>query len=315
MPVPSAATLRVQQHMVDRWAATVGGTAVPLEMAYDPGVPRTSESGVPDGQPVVEAGRRVGANTWASSPLYVATPAAVRAFGLGRTMAAAPHAEVVSSMPDSTALTLVGGTRRGLPDDVSPTAHAPGSRYGSEPHAFVTPAAVTAHGARTVPVGWLVTVRHDLTGEDRAAGRNMAAANGLVTEVRNARDDLRALRYGSVAAGGAVALAVLAMTVGTLRAESTDDLRTLTATGATSRTRRGLTAATAGGLALAGTVLGTFGAYVILLAAYRDDLGALTHVPVPALLMAFPGVPLLATAAGFLTAGREPPDLARRSAG
>jgi putative ABC transport system permease protein len=315
VPVPSPAALRVQQRMVDRWAATVGGTAVPLEMAYDPGVPRTSAPGIPDGQPVVEAGRRTGANTWASSPLYVATPAAVHAFGLGPTMAAAPHAQVVSSMPGSTPLSLVGGTRRGTPGDVTPTAHAPGSRYASEPHAFVTPAAVTAHGLRTVPVGWLVTARHDLTGDDRAAGRDMAAAGGLVTEVRNARDDLRAMRYGSVAAGGALALAVLAMTVGTLRAESADDLRTLTATGATAGTRRALTAATAGGLALAGTLLGAAGAYTILLAAYRDDLGALTHVPVPALLTAFPGVPLLAAAAGFLAAGREPPNLTRRLLG
>ncbi|MGW0661042.1 hypothetical protein [Streptodolium elevatio] len=102
------------------------------------------------------------------------------------------------------------------------------------------------------------------------------------------------------------------MTVGTIRGEAADDLRTLTATGATRRIRRNLTAATAGGLAAAGVVLGTVGAYLVLTGAYFDDLGTLGHVPYGPLALALLGVPVPAAATGWLIAGREPPSTARR---
>jgi putative ABC transport system permease protein len=112
-------------------------------------------------------------------------------------------------------------------------------------------------------------------------------------------------------AGALLALAILAMTVGLIRSESAGDLRTLTATGATSRTRRTLTATTAGALAFLGALLGVVGAYVVLSATYYDDLGYLSHVPVMYLVLAVIGVPLAATAAGWLLAGREPRAIAR----
>jgi len=52
------------------------------------------------------------------------------------------------------------------------------------------------------------------------------------------------------------------MTVGLIRSETAGDLRTLTATGASSATRRTLTGATAGALAVLGAVIGTTGAYL-----------------------------------------------------
>jgi putative ABC transport system permease protein len=70
------------------------------------------------------------------------------------------------------------------------------------------------------------------------------------------------------------------MTVGLIRGEAAGDLRTLTATGATSTTRRTLTAATSGALALLGGLLGAIGAYIALLAGYHNDLSALSRVPV-----------------------------------
>jgi putative ABC transport system permease protein len=48
----------------------------------------------------------------------------------------------------------------------------------------------------------------------------------------------------AIGAGAPLALAILAMTVGLIRSERAGDLRTLTATGATSRIRRTLTGAT-----------------------------------------------------------------------
>ena len=101
------------------------------------------------------------------------------------------------------------------------------------------------------------------------------------------------------------------MTVGLIRSESAGDLRTLTATGATSRIRRTLTATTAGALALLGALLGVAGAYVMLAALYRDDLGYLSDVPFLYLALAVVGVPLAAFAAGWLLAGREPPAISR----
>ena len=115
----------------------------------------------------------------------------------------------------------------------------------------------------------------------------------------------------ATAAGALLALAILAMTVGLIRSESAGDLRTLTATGATSRIRRTLTATTAGALALLGALLGVAGAYVVLAAMYYDDLGYLSDVPVLYLALAVVGVPLAAAAAGWLLAGREPPAIAR----
>ena len=101
------------------------------------------------------------------------------------------------------------------------------------------------------------------------------------------------------------------MTVGLIRSESTRDLRTLTATGATSGIRRTLTAATAGALALLGALLGIAGAYLALAATYHDDLGYLSRIPVLSLAFLGIGVPLVASAAGWLLAGREPPTVAR----
>ena len=69
------------------------------------------------------------------------------------------------------------------------------------------------------------------------------------------------------------------MTVGLIRSESAGDLRTLTATGATGRIRRTLTASTAGALALLGALLGVAGAYLALAAMYHDDLGYLGRSP------------------------------------
>jgi putative ABC transport system permease protein len=115
----------------------------------------------------------------------------------------------------------------------------------------------------------------------------------------------------ATAAGGVLALAILAMTVGLIRSEAAGDLRTLTATGATSRIRRTLTAATAGALALLGALLGVAGAYVVLLATYHDDLGYLSDVPFLFLALGVVGVPLAAAAAGWLLAGREPQGMSR----
>jgi putative ABC transport system permease protein len=96
------------------------------------------------------------------------------------------------------------------------------------------------------------------------------------------------------------------MAVSLIRGESANDLRTLTASGAAGRTRRTLTATTAGTLALLGVTLGTGGAYLALLAGYHAELGRLTPLPVTHLLLLGAGLPIAATVSGWLLGGREP---------
>jgi putative ABC transport system permease protein len=139
-----------------------------------------------------------------------------------------------------------------------------------------------------------------------------AADAGLYVETRKAPKSMAPLRNWSTAAGILLALGVLGMTVGLIRSETANDLRTLAATGASSTTRRTLTGATAGALGLLGAVLGTAGAYAALLAWHRSDLSPLGRVPVLNLIVILAGLPVIATVTGWLLAGREPPAIARR---
>jgi hypothetical protein len=91
------------------------------------------------------------------------------------------------------------------------------------------------------------------------------------------------------------------------------DLRTLVATGATARTRRAITASTAGALSLLGAVSSIAAAYLALIAAYHADLGRLAPVPIDDLLVIALGLPLLAAAIGWLLAGREPAVVSRQA--
>jgi putative ABC transport system permease protein len=59
-------------------------------------------------------------------------------------------------------------------------------------------------------------------------------------------------------------------------------------------------------------MLGTFGAYLALLAWYRSQLHLLSHPPVVDLVVIIVGLPLAAVVGGWLLAGREPPAIARR---
>jgi len=140
----------------------------------------------------------------------------------------------------------------------------------------------------------------------------LVAAGGTI-ETRSQNPSLDELRNWATAAGILIALGVLAMTVGLVRGEAARDLRTLTATGASSRVRRALTSATAGGLGLLGAALGTGVAYVAALAYYRHSLDTtVSHVPVADLVAVLAGLPLAATLGGWLFAGREPRAIARK---
>src|SRR5262249_62401628 len=90
------------------------------------------------------------------------------------------------------------------------------------------------------------------------------------------------------------------------------------ARGATTMPRRNLTAATAGALGFTGALLGTVGGYVGTAGWFRTNSlngglpTLLTSVPVTNLLIILVGMPLVAAAGGWLFAGRQPRDMARR---
>ncbi len=182
---------------------------------------------------------------------------------------------------------------------------------GRVPSSFVTLNGLRRHGWKQVPSGWLVESSRPLTSEQIGAARDIAAEAGLTIETRRESASLATPIAIATAAGAFLAFAILAMTVGLIRSESAGDLRTLTATGATSRIRRTVTAATAGALGLLGALLGVAGAYAVLMATYYDDLGYLGRIPVLPIVLIVVGVPLTAAAAGWLLAGREPPAIAR----
>ena len=120
------------------------------------------------------------------------------------------------------------------------------------------------------------------------------------------------LAEDATAAGIVFALVVLALTVGLIRGEAANDVRILTATGASSTTRRVVTAATAGALALLAAVLGIAEGYLAMAAFYRSDLSTLAHPPTADLLALGIALPLLAALGGFVLAGREPAAISRR---
>ena len=179
------------------------------------------------------------------------------------------------------------------------------------PTSFVTLDGLRRRGWRQIPSGWLLESSRALTSEQIADARELAADAGLTLETQRESTSHAELSAIATAAGALLALAILAMTVGLIRSETAGDLRTLTAAGATSKVRRTLTAATSGGLALLGALLGVSGAYVVVVATYLDDLGYLSRIPVLYLVLMVVGVPLASVAAGWLLAGREPPAVAR----
>jgi putative ABC transport system permease protein len=179
------------------------------------------------------------------------------------------------------------------------------------PPTFITLDGVRRHGWKQIPSGWLIDSSRPLTSDQISNAREIASRAAFTIELRRSRTSFAKLKAITTGAGALLALGILALTVGLIRGESAGDLRTLTAAGATSSTRRTLTASTAGALALLGALLGVAGAYVALAAMNHDDLGYLSDVPFLYLGLAIVGVPLVAAATGWLLAGREPPAIAR----
>ena len=186
-------------------------------------------------------------------------------------------------------------------------------KYASAPNTLLTAHAMTVLALDPVLAAWLIQTPKALTAAQVTHADRWAAANGLTVETTShpAQAGLQSVSDWAIAIGVLAVLAVLAMTVGLIRSETAGDLRVLSATGASGGTRRLLTGATAGALALLGAVLGTAAAYLGIIA-WNRGLHSLTAVPAAKLAMLLVGLPLLALAAAWLLAGREPPAIAQQ---
>lgn len=308
---PSPAAVAAARGAASAIARTLGtGSGLELDVAVDPHADAPPDAG-PDATTatVVRPFTRADGHGFhlLTTP-FVATPAVLAAY---RVPAEAVPAgtDILTSRSDLSG-TQIGTDRSFVPAALEVTALLP--TYTSAPNTLLTESGVARLGLTAQPAGWLMRTAHPLTTDQINDARRQAAAAGLAIETRSAPSDhLRKLRDYGTAAGVLVALGVLAMTVGLIRSETAGDLRTLAASGAGGGTRRTLTAATAGALALLGGLLGTAGAYLALVAWNWRDLGYLSHPPYVHLAVLVFGLPVAAVIGAWL-ASRPPGAIARQ---
>jgi len=182
----------------------------------------------------------------------------------------------------------------------------------SAPNTVITQYAVSKYHMQPSLNGWLIQAPAPLTATQISAARQLALASGVTAETKSGAPGLGELAAGATALGIVIAFGVLAASVGLIRSETAQDLRTLTATGASSATRRMITAATAAALGLLGAVLGMAGAVIAGLAWAHSSLTAMFGgLPLGDVLILLAGLPLIAAAGGWLLAGREPEAISR----
>jgi putative ABC transport system permease protein len=284
-----------------------------------------------------------------SGPLYVATPQLLHAFGITASQYS-PTADILTMRPGLSGISKMqllyspannpkgpgpgSGPGQGPNGPVSFPCHQ-GSCVASPPIDEVSAlpsgtsapnTVITEHAIRTLHLqtgpstvaGWLIQTPNPLTSAQIHNAQAAAGAANMTVETRSSVPTSATVIDWATVFGIVLALAILAMSVGLIRSETASDLRTLAATGASGRTRRNITAATAGALAFTGAVLGTVGGYVGTAGWFRTNsfnggLSAIvTTVPVTNLLIILVGMPLIAAIGGWIFAGRQPRDLAHQ---
>jgi putative ABC transport system permease protein len=308
LAVLDPATVERAQEGVDALAAALpGATATRLDVVVDPKAEPIPQLG---GRPAISLGRRVSGGLGYAGSVYVASPALLSAYGLDASDLAGK--DIVTT--ESGELEIMGAattsTDRLEPGERLTSSGGLHETYSSLPKALITADRLAERGWSAAPSGsWLLHTPKAMSSSELNAARVIATQYGLKIESRDDHGRLANIGFGAVAVGMLLALAILAMTVGLIRSESMGELRTLTATGATASTRRSISAVTAGALALLGAVLGIAGAYIALAA---GRLSNLTPLPIGHLAVIAVGTPVVALAAGWVFAGREPAVIARR---
>jgi putative ABC transport system permease protein len=272
-----------------------------------------------------------------SGPIFVATPQLLQAFGI-KASDVNPDADILTMRPGLSGLSKMqlvyggkgngsGGNGNGPPTSwpcpkgqclANPVIQQVGALPSgtSGPNTVITEHAIHTLGLQTSAGGWLIQAPHPPTAVQITDARLTAGAAGMTIETKSSTPSSAEILNYATAFGIALALGILAMTIGLIRSETARDLRTLTASGASSFTRRELTAATAFALALGGAVLGTVAAYVAAVGYAWDNpldgLSELSSVPARQLLFILVGMPVVAAVVGWLLAGREPSVISRQ---
>jgi putative ABC transport system permease protein len=269
---------------------------------------------------------RQGGRNW-SGQIYVATPQLLRAFGI-RASEINPRADVLTSRPG------LSGVANLNMDYGSGNPKNPTSTGGhlqnpiiqeisalpsgtSAPNTVITEYAMKKYHISSGTSDWLVVGTQGFTAAQISGAQLTASTAQLQVESRNDIPSGSTIINDATLFGILIALGVLAMSVGLVRSETASDMRTLAATGASSYTRRTLTAVTAGALGFLGALLGVVGGYVAMLGFLRSNslnggISALTDVPVRDLRLLLVGMPLIAAAVGWLFASREPAIMGRQ---
>jgi putative ABC transport system permease protein len=319
MPLTSAQAASLSGRLNSLAASLHARSAVPLESAgllNQPGAPAHSNLGV---------------------GLYAATPLLLATYGI-KASQIAPGTDVLTTRPGLAGLPHLQMTFQSPGNGSEPDGSGRGGNGGSSctpsndclasaaiqtvsslpggtdaPNTVITEYAVRKYHLQTQLSGWLIQAPAPLTAAQIRAARQVALAYQAPLEIASGGPDLGEIADVGTALGILIALTVLAMSVGLIRSETAPDLRTLTAAGASTTTRRTITAATAAALGLLGAVLGLAGAVATGLVWAHASLSAMFgDVPLTDLLILLIGLPLLAAAGGWLLAGREPPLIARQ---
>ena len=277
-----------------------------------------------------------------NGPIYVATHGLLKAFGIASSQVD-PSADILSMRPGLSGISkmqLTWSPPSGLPDGKVPNHKSPHSNPNScgngclwnpkieelsqlpsgasAPNTVFTEHAVHALGLQTSLAGWFISTVHPPTAAQiRNAQLDASKVWGMSIETKNSAPSGMEVIDLATLAGIVLALAILAMSVGLIRGETAGDLRTLAATGASSTTRRTITAATAGALGFLGALLGTVAGYIGVIGWIRSNslnggISALGNVPLANLLAILVAMPLAAAVVAWLLAGRQPPVIARQ---
>ncbi len=326
-PTPSLASQEATVHAI---ASAVGATSVV-----------GLENAAANMQSPSASGRQ-----W-NGPVYVATPSLLRAYGINPSSIPS-NVDVLSSRPGlvGSGVQLTYGSGNGPGPGKGPV-NGPqflgaGGNNSCSPGSCVahpviqeesqlptgTSAAntlITESALRRLHIadqnslgGWVLQANAPITSAQITNAQSLAASNQLSIESKNNQPTSAEIVNWATVFGIALALGILAMSVGLIRSETASELRTLTAAGASSRTRRSLTAVTAGGLAFLGALLGTIAAYVAVAGFFQSNQleGGLSdlvhHIPWSNLILIVIAMPVAATLIGWVLAGREPRGIAAR---
>ena len=278
--------------------------------------------------PNAELSGTQGGRNW-SGQIYVATPQLLRAFGIKESQID-PKALVLTSRPGLSGV-------NGLVFDYStaaklgPGQNAPGGSLRdpliqemsalpagtSAPNTVITEYAMKRFHIGSATSDWLVVGSHSFTAAQISSAQLTASTAQLQVESRNDIPSGSTIVNYATLFGILIALGVLAMSVGLVRSETSSELRTLAATGASSYTRRTLTAVTAGALGFLGALLGVVGGYIAMIGWLRSNslnggISSLTNAPFRDLGFILFGMPLIAAIVGWLFASREPAVMGRQ---